>query len=565
MRKVPSAITPVVTVNRKSSTPLYRQIYDSFRDLIVQGSLVSGQQIPSTRTLAKELGISRFPVLNAYAQLLGEGYFEGHIGSGTVVSSSLPDQPALSGPPSVRSTGILSGPRRSSKISAQLPGVQTVPWLKGRAAFVGSQLALDQFPFNLWSRLLAFHGRKTPETSLHYGHPMGLRDLREAIASYLRTARAGRCEAEQIMIVSGSQQALDITSRVLLDPKDRVWLEEPGYTLARHIFMMAGSRLVPVPVDQEGLDVAAGKKLCAKAKAVYVCPSHQYPLGVVMSASRRLQLLNWAQSTGSWIIEDDYDSEYRYESVPIASLQGLDRCSRVVYIGTFSKVLFPCVRVGYVVIPPDLVDRFVTVRQTMDIFPSNLFQQVLSDFINEGHFERHIRRMRAIYRDRRNALVGAIRKDLADNLKALGGDAGLHLTVMLKKPSSDVAISARAALSGFGRSRSVIWAPRHDKDSFWALVAYPSTKCPVRFSAFAQFWMKSDTQIKKGAGEAGRLPALSRGCLEVKLQRKLHFSRGLRELDDTRGRRAHSREIAGGVVRSEIDGVERAQELGTEL
>jgi GntR family transcriptional regulator/MocR family aminotransferase len=165
-----------------------------------------------------------------------------------------------------------------------------------------------------------------------------------------------------------------------------------------------------------------------------------------MSASRRLQLLNWAQSTGSWIIEDDYDSEYRYESVPIASLQGLDRYSRVVYIGTFSNVLFPSVRVGYVVIPPDLVDRFVTVRQTMDIFPSNLFQQVLSDFINEGHFERHIRRMRAIYRDRRNALVGAIRKDLADNLKALGGDAGLHLTVMLKKPSSDVAISARAAL-----------------------------------------------------------------------------------------------------------------------
>jgi GntR family transcriptional regulator/MocR family aminotransferase len=266
MRKVPSAITPVVTVNRKSSTPLYRQICDSFRDLIVQGSLVSGQQIPSTRTLAKELGISRFPVLNAYAQLLGEGYFEGHIGSGTVVSSSLPDQPALSGPPSVRSTGILSGPRRSSKISAQLPGVQTVPWLKGRAAFVGSQLALDQFPFNLWSRLLAFHGRKTPETSLHYGQPMGLRDLREAIASYLRTARAGRCEAEQIMIVSGSQQALDITSRVLLDPKDRVWLEEPGYTLARHIFMMAGSRLVPVPVDQEGLDVAAGKSFAQKRK-----------------------------------------------------------------------------------------------------------------------------------------------------------------------------------------------------------------------------------------------------------------------------------------------------------
>jgi GntR family transcriptional regulator / MocR family aminotransferase len=275
---------------------------------------------------------------------------------------------------------------------------------------------------------------------------MGLRELREAIVTYLRTARGVRCEAEQVMVVSGSQHALDITSRVLLDPKDRVWLEEPGYTLARHLFMMAGSRLVAVPVDQEGLDVAAGKKICAKAKAVYVCPSHQYPLGVVMSASRRLQLLNWAQSTGAWIIEDDYDSEYRYESAPIASLQGLDRYSRVIYIGTFSKVLFPSVRIGYVVIPPDLVDRFVAVRQAMDIFPASLHQQVLTDFINQGHFERHIRRMRAIYHERRNALVESIGKDLGDTLKVLGGGAGLHLAVMLEKPASDVAISARAAL-----------------------------------------------------------------------------------------------------------------------
>jgi GntR family transcriptional regulator / MocR family aminotransferase len=446
MKRVPSSITPVVAVNRRSSTPLHRQIYDSFRDLIVQGNLVSGQQIPSTRTLAKELGISRFPVLNAYAQLLGEGYFEGRIGSGTVVSSSLPDQPALSRRDGMRSTRILSGPRPSSKISEQLPGVRSEPWLKGRAAFVGSQLALDHFPFNLWSRLLAFRCRNISEASLHYGHPMGLRELREAIVTYLRTARGVRCEAEQVMVVSGSQHALDITSRVLLDPKDRVWLEEPGYTLARHLFMMAGSRLVAVPVDQEGLDVAAGKKICAKAKAVYVCPSHQYPLGVVMSASRRLQLLNWAQSTGAWIIEDDYDSEYRYESAPIASLQGLDRYSRVIYIGTFSKVLFPSVRIGYVVIPPDLVDRFVAVRQAMDIFPASLHQQVLTDFINQGHFERHIRRMRAIYHERRNALVESIGKDLGDTLKVLGGGAGLHLAVMLEKPASDVAISARAAL-----------------------------------------------------------------------------------------------------------------------
>jgi GntR family transcriptional regulator / MocR family aminotransferase len=445
MKKVPSGITPVVAVDRTSSIPLYRQIYDAFRDLIVQGNLVAGQQIPSTRTLAKELGLSRFPVVNAYAQLLSEGYFEGRIGSGTVVSSSLPDQAPFMALRSAKSNKIFSGPRRSSKLSGELPGVETVPWLQGRAPFVGSQLALDQFPFNLWSRLLMLHSRKIPESSLHYCHPMGLKDLREAIANYLRTARAVRCEADQIMIVSGSQQALDITSRVLLDPCDRLWMEEPGYNLARYIFMMAGGRLVPVPVDQEGLDVAAGRRLCAKAKVAYVSPSHQYPLGVVMSASRRLQLLNWAQSTGAWIIEDDYDSEYRYESMPVASLQGLDRYSRVVYIGTFSKVLFPSVRVGYVVIPPDLIDRFAAVRQSIDIFSPNFYQQVLSDFINEGHFERHIRRMRIIYGERRNALVRAIRGELADTMEVLGGEAGLSLTVTLRKKASDVAISARAA------------------------------------------------------------------------------------------------------------------------
>jgi GntR family transcriptional regulator/MocR family aminotransferase len=445
MKKVPSGITPVVAIDRNSSTPLYRQIYDAYRDLIVRGSLLAGQQIPSTRTLAKELGISRFPVLNAYGQLLGEGYFEGRIGSGTVVSHSLPDQPASSGSRSAKSPKILAEPRRSSKLAAQLPHVETVPWLQGRAPFVGSQLALDQFPFNLWSRLLTVHSRNILEASLRYGHPMGQKKLREAIANYLRAARAVRCEAEQIMIVSGSQQALDITSRVLFDPRDRVWIEEPGYGLARRIFGMAGCRCVPIPVDEEGLNVAAGRRICEKAKAAYVSPSHQYPMGVVMSASRRLQLLNWAYGAGSWIIEDDYDSEYRYESMPIASLQGLDLHSRVVYIGTFSKVLFPAVRVGYVVIPPDLIDRYAAVRQTIDIFSPNLYQQVLSDFINEGHFERHIRRMRMIYRERRNALVNALREELADQLNVVGGEAGLSLTVTLTNHASDVAISARAA------------------------------------------------------------------------------------------------------------------------
>jgi len=274
---------------------------------------------------------------------------------------------------------------------------------------------------------------------------MGIKELREAIGTYLRAARSVRCEWQQIMIVSGSQQALDISARVLLDAGSPVWVEEPGYWLARHILTAAGCRLVPVPVDVDGLNVTVGIERCRKARAAYVAPSHQYPLGATMSASRRLQLLKWAQSAGSWIVEDDYDSEFRYDSKPIASLQGLDHSSRVIYIGTLSKVLFPSLRVGYIVIPSDLVDHFVAVRRAMDVSPPHLYQAVLADFINEGHFSRHIRRMRVVYGERREVLVKCIKEELDSVLQVHGAEAGLHLTLTLPKGYRDRIISARAA------------------------------------------------------------------------------------------------------------------------
>lgn len=274
---------------------------------------------------------------------------------------------------------------------------------------------------------------------------MGSKDFRETIATYLRTARAVRCEAQQIMVVSGSQQALEISARVLLDPGSPVWIEEPGYPFLRYALTMAGCRLVPIPVDGEGLDVANGIKRCRNARAAYVTPSHQYPLGVTMSASRRLQLLDWAQSSGSWIIEDDYDSEYRYENMPIASLQGLDHNSRVIYIGTFSKTLFPSLRLGYMVIPSDLVDRFTAVRRAMDLFPAHLYQAILTDFISEGHFARHIRKTRLLYSERRNALVEAIGTEFGSLLEIGGGEAGMHLVVTLPHGMFDREISVRAA------------------------------------------------------------------------------------------------------------------------
>jgi GntR family transcriptional regulator / MocR family aminotransferase len=451
MKKVPGAFSPVIAIDRSAATPIHKQIYDGYRAMIVAGNLRSGQQIPSSRALASELGISRIPVLNAYAQLLAEGYFESRPGAGTFVSNSLPDQlmscEYRAGPAEAR-----SGPRPASRLSALLTKRERSPWMQGGGAFSVGQLAFDHFPLHIWSSLVARHYRSVRCSSLNYGDPMGSKEFRETIATYLRTSRAVHCEARQIMVVSGSQQALDLSARVLFDPGSRVWIEEPGYELMQYALTLANCRPVPVPVDSEGLDVTSGIRLGRKARAAYVTPSHQYPLGVTMSASRRLQLLDWAQSSGAWILEDDYDSEYRYESMPIASLQGLDHHSRVIYIGTFSKTVFPALRLGYIVIPADLVDRFVALRRAIDICPPLLHQTVIADFINEGHFARHIRKTRLLYAERRNALVEAIRSEFGSKLEVVGGEAGMHLVVTLPKGMLDREISLRAA-----RQRLWLW------------------------------------------------------------------------------------------------------------
>lgn len=386
------------------------------------------------------------PVLNAYAQLLAEGYFESRIGSGTVVSRSLPERMGKAKP--APSKDLNQKHRRASKRSSNLLSAQRFYTLRGLGPFSASQIDFDSFPLALWSTLATRHARSVWAGSLDYGDPMGLKELREAIAQYVRTARGVRCEAQQVMIVSGSQQGLEITARVLLDPGDHVWMEEPGYRFARSVFAFSGCVVVPVHVDGEGLNVAAGVKKCASARAVLVTPSHQYPLGVTMTASRRLQLLDWAESNGSWIIEDDYDSEYRYEGQPVTSLQGLDRNSRVVYIGTFSKVLFPSLRIGYLVVPEDLVERFLAARFALDIAPATFQQAVLADFIGEGHFARHIRRMRLAYAQRRNALIENLRDQFGPVAQMIGAEAGMHLSVLLNGiPDQEISLrSAREKL-----------------------------------------------------------------------------------------------------------------------
>jgi GntR family transcriptional regulator/MocR family aminotransferase len=435
-------IMALISVDRRARKPLHRQIYNSFRHRIILRQLRAGELVPSSRSLARELRVSRLPVLNAYAQLLAEGYFESRVGAGTFIATSLPSQPRSLG---AEQAPINNTSRRISSRAAAMPQYERPVWAGSLGPFQIGQPDLHSFPMDIWSKLIARYSRRVQVKGLQYGDPMGLPELRETIAVYLRTARGVHCEADQIMIVSGSQQALDLTTRVIVDPGAAVWVEEPGYWLVHHVLRAAGCRSVPVPVDAEGLDVAAGIRLGRKARAAFVAPSHQYPLGVTMSATRRLQLLEWAQRSGGWIVEDDYDSEYRYNSKPIASLQGMDHHERVIYIGTFSKVMFPALRLGYIVIPPDLVERFAAMRQSMDLCPSHIPQAVMLEFMREGHFARHIRRMRPIYAERREVLVTELARAFGEGAEIVGDEAGLHLALLLPKLRNDRQLAARAA------------------------------------------------------------------------------------------------------------------------
>lgn len=403
-----------------------------------------------------ELGVSRLPVLTAYEQLLHEGYLVGQVGSGTFVSDSLPDD-------ALRSIAVVGAPGRAAKVPR---GRRQVPQPRddgGHRPFRVSLPALDQFPHVTWSRLVARHAHALAPVHMAYGDPAGLGSLRAAIAEHLRTARAVRCEAEQIIVVPGSQAALRICAAVLLGRGERVAMEEPGYPGAHAAFTAGGAELVPVPVDDEGMDVAALSALGSKVRAAYVTPSHQYPLGVSMTAARRLALLEWAERRDAWIIEDDYDSEYRYVSRPLGALQGLDVHGRVIYIGTFSKVLFPSIRVGYLVAPPALWESFVHAREAHDLFSPTLYQLALADFLRDGHFARHLRRMRALYLRRRAALLDGLASHCRDVLAVHNADAGLHVTTFLPAGVDDTTVIRRMAargLAGTALSSCYLGAPR---------------------------------------------------------------------------------------------------------
>jgi GntR family transcriptional regulator/MocR family aminotransferase len=440
------AVIPFVAVEA-GARPLYRQIYDGYRVAILEGRLRAGQRIPSTRALARELGISRLPVLTAFEQLLHEGYLEGRVGSGTFVAASIHDMRDGAAPGGA-SARRRNSPKRAVVASSESRSREVRSERAELGAFRVSLPALDHFPQKIWARLVTRHARGMSIQQMAYGDPAGYLPLRHAVADYLRTARAVACDASQVLIVSGSQMALHLCARVLLEPGDAIYFEDPGYPGARTALTATGATLQAVPVDGEGLVVQSMRPVKSPARAAYVTPSHQYPLGVSMNVSRRLELLGWARRNRAWIIEDDYDSDYRYSSRPLGALQGMNGATEVIYTGTFSKVLFPALRIGYVVAPPTLVEKFIAQRLTLDLFPQTLDQMVLTDFLCEGHFSRHVRRMRAIYQSRRDTLVSEIRKHLGDVLAIVNADAGMHLTARLPKGFDDVEVVRLARALG---------------------------------------------------------------------------------------------------------------------
>jgi len=424
-----SAPFTIVSIDHSSPVPLFRQLYEGVRTAILSGQLAAGVRVPSTRALAHEVGVSRHTVLTAFELLLDEGYVEGRRGAGTYIArirpdNAAPDRPARRGSDHERGTHSRRAP---ALLSTPMPTPRAWPTRDDPVAFRLGMPGLDVFPYTLWARLLARHWRRSGRYLLGYDDSAGYRPLREAIAGYLGASRGIRCTPEQVVVVAGAQQAVALAAQVLLDPGDAAWIPDPGPLGVRAALRAAGARLIPVPVDGEGLDVTAGIARHADVRLVCVSPSHQFPLGATMSLDRRVALLAWASGSDGWIIELDEHSEFRYGSKPFAALHALDPARRVVYAGTFSNVLFPTLRLGYLVAPSDLVDMFIAARHAADLYSPALEQAVLADYIGDGYLAHHVRQMRGVYAHRQAVLADAVARELSGVLDVQRAESGTHL------------------------------------------------------------------------------------------------------------------------------------------
>lgn len=426
-------------------------LYTALRAAILGGRLRAGARLPSSRELSGLYGLTRTTVVAVYEQLSAEGYVVSRVGSGTRVSHEIPDAclerrargerrvtgetllPVLSARGGRLAAGNAFGYRRPARLP--VPFQAHVP-------------ALEAFPRDLWTRLAARSARSEPLTSLGAGDVLGWPPLRAAIAEYLNTARGVHCSAEQIFITSGAQQSLGLAARLLLDPDDPVWMEDPGYSGAAQLLVAEGVTTVPVPVDSQGIVVAEGEKRAPQARMAFVTPAHQAPTGVAMSLTRRVELLEWATRNRAWIFEDDYDSEYRYSGTPLPALHSLDRSGLVIHAGSFSKTLFPALRLGYLVVPSALIDAFAAARSLLDRYPPINTQVTLHAFITEGHYARHLRRMRTLYAERRQALARTLALNSDGKIEIGDHEAGLEAVAWLPARVDDLAIARQAREHG---------------------------------------------------------------------------------------------------------------------
>jgi GntR family transcriptional regulator/MocR family aminotransferase len=429
----------------KGAGPLFRQVYVGLRKAILSGAFPGGMKLPSTRDLAEQLGVSRTIVLLAYDQLSAEGFAVGRRGSGTYVAENIGVGQSTRSRDFARLSLSRFGSSAAtawSRVNFPQRRIRSLPY-----DFAYGRSDLETFPFEMWRRVLLRCARKAPGSKLDYGPPGGSIALRNAICAHMRRSRAVVCDSSQIVVVNGSQQALDLITRVLIEPGDRVVIEDPSYQGTREVLRAAGASLLPAAVDRGGLNPS---QLPLKAQVAFVTPSHQFPTGAILSLSRRLELLQWAERTNAVIVEDDYDGEFRYGGQPLESLQGLDRHGRVIYIGTFSRTVFSSLRIGYLIAPMNLVEAFTAAKWLCDRHTATLEQETLGEFISSGMYERYLRRVRRRNAARRDALLEAIRKYLGDRVEVTGDGAGAHIVLWPKKRVAEQTIIDRAAARGVG-------------------------------------------------------------------------------------------------------------------
>jgi GntR family transcriptional regulator/MocR family aminotransferase len=443
-KRARSALLESLRIDRAAPTPLYHQVYLEIRRIILSGALAPGSWIPSSRTLADDLGISRTPTKAAYERLAAEGYIESQVGAGSRVA------------------------RLKLPIGARPPRADSAPdiyKLLSRRGRVLRQLSLDlsrdvsrpftphlpdytAFPVKLWSRLGARHSADLSDLTLNYAPPAGQPALREAIAGHLNVFRNLKCAPEQVIVISSTQQAIAILATILADADDVALMEEPGYRAVYNAFALSGLNVQPLPVDQDGFVPPAAGQLPERTRLAYATPAKQWPLGMTMGPSRRLQVIQWLHATGIWLIEDDSDSELRYRSVPAPPLQSMDRFGRVIYMGSFSRILFPALRLGYLVLPKPLVEPFTAALEVLGRSAAGLTQLILADFIAEGHFSQHIRRMRRIYEDKQQMLLQALTQQMAGIAEPEPTDTGMHMVVSLAEGYGAARIAAAAQRRG---------------------------------------------------------------------------------------------------------------------